>query len=64
MDVTALSTLELLRTHGAILDELRQRDVVRSAKSTISDLSPAAGRLKANRRSSRMFPIHATDGSY
>lgn len=39
MDVTALSTLELLRTHGAVLDELRRREIVRSANSPISDLA-------------------------
>lgn len=39
MDVTPRSTLELLRAYGAILDELRRRDVVRSANSPISDLA-------------------------
>lgn len=37
MEMQTLTTLELLRTHGAILDELRRRDVVRSANSPISD---------------------------
>lgn len=37
MDVTHLTTLELLRAHGAILDELRRREIVRSTNSPISD---------------------------
>ncbi len=37
MDVSRLSTLELLRAHGAILDELRRRNIVRSSNSPISD---------------------------
>ena len=37
MEMHTLTTLELLRTHGAILDELRRRDVVRSGNSPISD---------------------------
>lgn len=37
MEIQTLTTLELLRAHGAILDELRRRDVVRSANSPISD---------------------------
>lgn len=37
MDAASLSTLELLRAYGTILDELRRRDVVRSANSPISD---------------------------
>ncbi|MCC0006681.1 MAG: hypothetical protein H6876_00945 [Hyphomicrobiaceae bacterium] len=39
MDVSTLSTIELLRGYGAILDELRRRDIVRSANSPISDLA-------------------------
>lgn len=39
MDVTSPSSLELLRTYGAILDELRRRDVLRSANSPISDVA-------------------------
>mgnify|MGYP001287941496 CR=1 FL=1 len=37
MDVTHLTPLELLRAHGAILDELRRREIVRSTNSPISD---------------------------
>lgn len=37
MDIKSLSTIELLRAYGAILDELRIRDVVRSTNSPISD---------------------------
>lgn len=37
MDAGSLPIIELLRTYGAILDELRSRDVVRSANSPISD---------------------------
>lgn len=37
MDVTHLTSLELLRAHGAILDELRRREIVRSTNSPISD---------------------------
>jgi len=37
MDAASLSTLELLRAYGAVLDELRRRDIVRSANSPISD---------------------------
>ena len=31
--------MELLRAHGAIIDELRVRDIVRSANSPISDFA-------------------------
>lgn len=37
MDVTRLSTLELLRAYGAVIDELRSRNIVRSSNSPISD---------------------------
>lgn len=37
METKDRSTLELLRAYGAILDELRRRDVVRSTNSPISD---------------------------
>ncbi len=37
MDAGSLPIIELLRTYGAILDELRRRDVVRSTNSPISD---------------------------
>ena len=41
MNATALSTLELLRAHGTILDELRRREILRSANSPISDYDEA-----------------------
>lgn len=37
MDVKRLTTLEPLRAHGAVLDELRSRNIVRSSNSPISD---------------------------
>lgn len=37
MNANSLTTIELLRTYGAVLDELRRRDVVRSTNSPISD---------------------------
>ncbi len=37
MDTKRLSTLELLRVHGAVIDELRSRNIVRSSNSPISD---------------------------
>lgn len=37
MELTQLTPLELLRAHGAILDELRRRQIVRSTNSPISD---------------------------
>lgn len=39
MDVTALTIPELLKAHGAVLDELRRREIVRSANSPVSDLA-------------------------
>lgn len=39
MDVKSLSVIDLLRTHGAILDELRLRNIVRSANNPVSDLA-------------------------
>lgn len=41
MDFMRLTTLELLRAHGAILDELRRREILRSANSPISDYAEA-----------------------
>jgi len=41
MDFMRLTTLELLRTHGAVLDELRRREILRSANSPISDYAEA-----------------------
>lgn len=37
MDVKRLTTLELLRAYGAVIDELRSRNIVRSSNSPISD---------------------------
>jgi hypothetical protein len=37
IDVTQSTVLELLRAHGAVLDELRRREILRSANSPISD---------------------------
>lgn len=37
MNANSLTTIELLRTYGAVLDELRRRDIVRSTNSPISD---------------------------
>lgn len=37
MDLKSISTLQLLRRHGAILDELLRRDVLRSSNGPISD---------------------------
>lgn len=37
MDMKRLLTLELLRAHGAVIDELRSRNIVRSSNSAISD---------------------------
>ncbi|PPC99401.1 MAG: hypothetical protein CTY31_10660 [Hyphomicrobium sp.] len=39
MDVSSLSVMDLLRAHGAVLDELRRREVVRSANNPVSDLA-------------------------
>jgi hypothetical protein len=39
MDIASLSVIELLRAHGAILDELRRREIVRSANNPVSDLA-------------------------
>lgn len=39
MDASNLTILELLRAHGAIIEELRRRDIVRSANNPISDLA-------------------------
>lgn len=39
MDVASLSVIELLKMHGAVLDELRRREVVRSANNPVSDLA-------------------------
>lgn len=41
MDFMRLTTLELLRAHGAVLDELRRREILRSANSPISDYAEA-----------------------
>lgn len=37
MDLTLLSTVDILRTYGAALDELRRREIARSGNSPISD---------------------------
>jgi hypothetical protein len=37
IDVTQSTVLELLRAHGTVLDELRRREILRSANSPISD---------------------------
>jgi len=37
IDVTQSTVLELLRAHGIVLDELRRREILRSANSPISD---------------------------
>lgn len=37
IEVKHLTVLELLRAHGAVLDELRRREILRSANSPISD---------------------------
>jgi hypothetical protein len=37
IDVTQSTVLELLRAHGTVLDELRRREIMRSANSPISD---------------------------
>ena len=39
MDASKLTILELLRAHGAIMHELRRRDIIRSANNPISDLA-------------------------
>ena len=39
MELAALTVVELLHTHGAILEELRRRDIVRSANNPVSDLA-------------------------
>lgn len=36
-DLTPISTLELLRTHAAVLDELRHRGIARSTNNPIAD---------------------------
>lgn len=39
MELGTLTVPELLTTHGAILEELRRREIVRSANNPISDLA-------------------------
>lgn len=39
MDFAALTTRQLLHAHGALMDELRRRDVMRSANNPIGDLA-------------------------
>lgn len=39
MDIASLSVIELLRAHGAVLEELRRREIVRSANNPVSDLA-------------------------
>lgn len=39
MDLRLLTTRELLKTHSAVMDELRRRAVVRSANNPVSDLA-------------------------
>lgn len=39
MDVASLTVIELLRAHGAVLGELRRREIVRSANNPVSDLA-------------------------
>jgi hypothetical protein len=39
MDPSQLTIRELLKTHGAVMDELRRRSVVRSANNPASDLA-------------------------
>jgi hypothetical protein len=39
MNLEALTVVELLKRHSAVMDELRRRDIVRSANSPISDLA-------------------------
>jgi hypothetical protein len=52
IDVASCSVHELLAGYGAILDELRARDIVRSANSPVSDYAdccfamPSDGRAR------------------
>ncbi len=39
MNLEVLTVVELLQRYGAVMDELRRRDIVRSANSPISDLA-------------------------
>jgi hypothetical protein len=39
MEISGLSVIELLRTHCGVLDELRRREVVRSANNPVSDFA-------------------------
>jgi hypothetical protein len=39
MELRTLTVPELLTTHGAIIEELRRREIVRSANNPISDLA-------------------------
>lgn len=39
MDMSLLTTRDLLKAHGAVMDELRRRAIVRSANNPVSDLA-------------------------
>ncbi|WP_072394243.1 hypothetical protein [Hyphomicrobium sp. CS1GBMeth3] len=39
MDVSSLTVIDLLKTYGAVLDELRRREIVRSTNNPVSDLA-------------------------
>jgi hypothetical protein len=41
MNLEGLTVVELLKSYGAVMDELRRRDIVHSANSPISDLAEA-----------------------
>lgn len=65
MDVTLLSTLDLLRAHSSILDELRCREIVRSANNPISDLAEVlfCRAFKWSRATASAAGYDATDAS-
>ena len=48
MNVETLTIPELLRAHGSIMDELRRRDIVRSANNPISGLAEVLFRRAFN----------------
>ena len=61
MELDRLTVPELLTTHGAILEELRRREIVRSANNPISDLAVSSPACSAIRKVAVVVTMRPTD---